>query len=59
LEMLPWVEIVVAVAVWLKPIERPALWVMTGLYFLFFVLAVYGNMIGRTLKRYFAESFKH
>ena len=46
LEILPWVEIVVAIAVWLKPIERPALWVMTGLFFLFFVLAIYGNVMG-------------
>lgn len=39
LEILPWVEILTGLAVWMKPVERPALWVMTGLFFQFFALS--------------------
>ena len=48
LEILPLFEIKIAFTPWLKPIQDLAMWAMTGFYFLFIVLALYGNFIGWT-----------
>ena len=48
LEILPLFEITIALAPWLKPIQDFAMWTMSGFFFLFIVLAVYGNVLGCT-----------
>ena len=59
LELLPLVELLTACAIWMKAIQRQAEWVMLVLYFLFLVLALYGNIMDWTMDcSCFGESFK-